>query len=428
MESKEYKLGELATFSNGVNFDKEAYLNNGVRLITVSDFGNRIIPDYETLEEISSDVVRDKDLVEKNDILFVRSNGNKELVGRCMLIDNVSKPTTYSGFCIRCHLIHENTTDSKYFTYYFKNQYFRKCISNASGGTNIQNLNQEILSKHKIQLPPLPTQQKIASILSAYDNFIQNYKKQIEDLQTTASELYKEWFVRFRFPGYEKVEMKDSCIGKIPITFEVKKQNEVIRDYIGGGWGEDEESEKFPIEAAVVRGADFPEFTNGDISTCPVRYHKTSNYNSRIINADDIVLEVSGGTQEQPVGRTVIVSQERLNRFDNKLICASFCKLIRLDKTVISPFFYYYWMQFVYYTRIIDRYQLQSTGIINFKFEYFLRKGDVLIPPTELMESFDSKVKVIHSKIEKLAISIENLTQQRDLLLPRLMSGKLEVK
>ena len=222
--------------------------------------------------------------------------------------------------------------------------------------------------------------------------------------------------------------MKDSSIGKIPKTFEVKKQNEVIKDYIGGGWGEDEQSEQFSIEAAVVRGADFPEFTNGDITTCPVRYHKVSNYNSRIIEPEDIVLEVSGGTQEQPVGRTVIVSEERLKRFNNKLICASFCKLIKLNKSIISPLFYYYWMQFVYDTRIIDRYQLQSTGIINFKFEYFLRKGDVLLPPKDLMESFESKVKIIHSKIEKLAIGIENLTQQRDLLLPRLMSGKLEVK
>ena len=77
-----------------------------------------------------------------------------------MLIYNVDKPTTYSEFCIKCHFDNEEVTNPKYFTFCFKNQYFRKCISNASGGTNIQNLNQEILSKHKVQLPPLPTQQK----------------------------------------------------------------------------------------------------------------------------------------------------------------------------------------------------------------------------------------------------------------------------
>ena len=320
----------------------------------------------------------------------------------------------------------KNNVSYDYIYYFLKSR--EGVLKLLQGGAAIPHVTPRLLNNLQINLPPLPTQQKIASILSAYDNLIQNYKKQIEALQTAASELYKEWFVRFRFPGYKDIRMKDSSIGKIPETFEVKKQNEVIKDYIGGGWGEDEQSEQFSIEAAVVRGADFPEFTNGDITTCPVRYHKVSNYNSRIIEPENIVLEVSGGTQEQPVGRTVIVSEERLKRFNNKLICASFCKLIKLNKSIISPLFYYYWMQFVYDTRIIDRYQLQSTGIINFKFEYFLRKGDVLLPPKDLMNSFEEKVKVIHSKIEKLAIGITNLTQQRDLLLPRLMSGKLEVE
>ena len=341
-------------------------------------------------------------------------------------------PKELDGFnltenAVRLTNFHKNV-NSKYLCYYLSQPNLKTYMEGFAVGAAQAKLGIYKIEKLKVQLPPLPTQQKIASILSAYDNLIQNYKKQIEALQTTASELYKEWFVRFRFPGYRNINLKDSSIGKIPGTFEVKKQNEVIKDYIGGGWGEDEQSEQYSVEAAVVRGADFPEFTNGDISTCPVRYHKVSNYNSRIIEPDDIILEVSGGTQEQPVGRTVLVSEDRLKRFNNKLICASFCKLIKLNKSIISPLFYYYWMQFVYETRIIDRYQLQSTGIINFKFEYFLRKGDVLLPPKNLMDSFESKVKIIHSKIEKLAIGIENLTQQRDLLLPRLMSGKLEVK
>ena len=84
-------------------------------------------------------------------------------------------------------------------------------------------------------------------------------------------------------------------------------------------------------------------------------------------------------------------------------------------------------MQFLYDTRIIDRFQLQSTGIINFKFEYFLRKGDVLLPPKDLMNEFEVKAKLFHDKISLLAKQNENLIKQRDLLLPRLMSGKLEV-
>ena len=81
----------------------------------------------------------------------------------------------------------------------------------------------------------------------------------------------------------------------------------------------------------------------------------------------------------------------------------------------------------MYNTRIIDRFQLQSTGIINFQFEYFLRKGEILLPPNDIINDFDAQVRFIHGEIAILAEQNEKLIQQRDLLLPRLMSGKLEV-
>ena len=79
------RLGDIATFSNGVNFGKEAY-GAGVKLIGVSDFGDKYYPDYSTLSEVIPDVVHDRALLKPGDIVFVRSNGNKALVGRCMLL------------------------------------------------------------------------------------------------------------------------------------------------------------------------------------------------------------------------------------------------------------------------------------------------------------------------------------------------------
>ena len=84
-------------------------------------------------------------------------------------------------------------------------------------------------------------------------------------------------------------------------------------------------------------------------------------------------------------------------------------------------------MHYLYNTRIIDRFQLQSTGIINFKFEPFLKKGIVMLPSRDVMQSFDKFIIPIFKEINQLAIQNENLARQRDLLLPRLMSGKLEV-
>ena len=296
-------------------------------------------------------------------------------------------------------------------------------------GATFPEISGAAMRKIKVQIPTLPTQQKIAAILSTYDRLIENNTRRIRLLEQMAENLYKEWFVRFRFPEHEKVEMVKSKYDRIPSNFNIIQMQDVFDYYVGGGWGQENMSDDFSEEANVIRGADFPKVCQYDISTCPRRFHKKSNYRSRQLEDGDIVMEISGGTSEQPVGRTILVTQSLIDRFDNgKVICASFCKLIRLRKNVISPFFFYYWMKFLYDTRIINRFQLQSTGIINFKFEPFLRKGDVMLPPTNVMNSFESHVVPIHKEMNKLAQQNQLLTRQRDLLLPRLMSGKLEVK
>ena len=311
---------------------------------------------------------------------------------------------------------------AKFLYYYLSTQNI------IGGGAAIPQLTVPMVKKIKVQLPPVYYQRRIASILSVYDNLIENNNKRIRLLEQMAENLYKEWFVRFRFPGHEKAEFENTKLGKLPTSFSVTNMDSVFEDYIGGGWGNDDESEDFPISACVIRGADFPNVWHYDVSTCPRRYHKKNNYKARQLQDGDIVMEISGGTSEQPVGRTVLVTQDMIDRFEGgRVICASFCKMIRLKKEIISPYFFYFWMHYLYDTRIIDRFQLQSTGIINFKFEPFLRKGIVMLPPKELMQSFEDKINPIFKEINQLAIQNENLSRQRDLLLPRLMSGKLEV-
>lgn len=310
------------------------------------------------------------------------------------------------------------------FAYYLLKQYK---LNGFAGGAAQPLITQGLLKHLKCDIPDIMEQKQISDILSAYDDLIENNNKRIALLEKAAQELYKEWFVRFRFPDYENVKLKDSALGQIPENFDVVKICDVLSYYIGGGWGEGDESTSYSCDAYVIRGTDFPKIKNGDWSTCPYRYHKKSNYEARKLEPWDIVLEVSGGTQEQPVGRTLIVTPDLLKALSNKVICASFCKQLRCDDNVISPIYYYYWMQFLYDTRIIDKFQLQSTGIINFKFEYFHRKGDVLLPPKHIMDEFDNRVKQIFKLKDDLALKNRNLIKQRDLLLPRLMSGKLEV-
>ena len=318
--------------------------------------------------------------------------------------------------------------DYQYLFYLLR--YFLPYIQLIGGGTGSGT---PIISKTKFSKLKYPVcvdkaiQARIAVILSTYDSLIEVNNKRIKVLEQIAENLYKEWFVRFRFPGHETAEFVDSRIGRIPSSFAILKMQDILEFYIGGGWGNDDEDNEYPIQAYVIRGTDFPRVTKGDLSSCPLRHHKKSNYSTRQLEPDDVILEVSGGTAEQPVGRTLLVTADTIDRFGGKVICASFCKQMRVKKELISPIFFYYWMQFLYNTRIIDRFQLQSTGIINFRFEYFLRKGDVMLPNKEIMDEFDGKVRTIYSEISIIARQTENLIKQRDLLLPRLMSGKLEV-
>ena len=328
--------------------------------------------------------------------------------------------------CVRLTNFREYV-NGKYLFYMLYQKQYRDFMQLIAGAAAQPKLGIYKLERIKVALPKIEIQNKIADVLSAYDDLIENNNKRIALLEKAAQELYKEWFVRFCFPGYENVKLKDSALGHIPENFDVVKMGDVLSYYIGGGWGEDDESTSYPCDAYVIRGTDFPKIKNGDWSTCPYRFHKKSNYEARKLEPWDIVLEVSGGTQEQPVGRTLIVTPDLLNALSNKVICASFCKQLRCDDNVISPIYYYYWMQFLYDTRIIDKFQLQSTGIINFKFEYFHRKGDVLLPPKHIMDEFENKVKQIFKLKDDLALQNRNLIKQRDLLLPRLMSGKLEV-
>lgn len=315
----------------------------------------------------------------------------------------------------------------KFLFYVLSDNNFFNYATVTSKGTKMPRGTQSAIMKYLVPKIDILKQEKIADILSTYDKLIENNNKRIKLLEQMAENLYKEWFVRFRFPGYEDVEFVDSSLGEIPSIFEIDKMGNVIEYYIGGGWGEEELSEQFSQEAYVVRGTDFPNVRYGILDSCPLRYHKSSNYRKREFKVNDIAFEVSGGTQEQPVGRSVLITKRQLNRFNNRLICASFCKLIRCNVEEISPRYFYHWLQFLYETKIIEQYQLQSTGIINFQFEYFLRKGNVLIPPKDLMEEFTELVEPIYDEIDILAEQNLKLIKQRDLLLPRLMSGKLQV-
>ena len=289
-------------------------------------------------------------------------------------------------------------------------------------------LNRNHIHSLPVSYPPIYIQKITASILSAYDDLIENNTRRIKILETMAQTLYQEWFVKFRFPGHKQVKMVESELGLIPEGWEVNNFNSLISHHIGGGWGKDKVDKKYSVPAYVVRGTDIPSARYINTENCPLRFHTKSNFKSRKVEVGDLIFEVSGGSKGQPVGRTLLVSEALLDAFDEDLICASFCKLIRLNQSIILPEIIYLLILAMYDDGRIEKHQVQSTGISNFKFKPFLENEYVVIPPLQIQEKFGNLVIPLFELLHNLGAKNANLRKTRDLLLIKLISGQIDVE
>lgn len=176
--------------------------------------------------------------------------------------------------------------------------------------------------------------------------------------------------------------------------------HELVSYNIGGGWGTDVVKPGSSSIGYVIRGTDIPRVAVGDVSTVPRRFHKASNLASRVLRPGDIVFEVSGGSKGQPVGRALQITEQLLSSFDNDVMCASFCKLIRVDPAIADPGFVFRVLQAAYADGELDAYQVQSTGITNFKWKPFLKHFDVDLPDRDVQERVAAALDVFDDLIE----------------------------
>ena len=383
---KKVKIQDIAILDNGINFNKSAYAS-GIKIIGVSDFKDRFSPDFSTLQEVKEEIVRSEDYLQPGDILFVRSNGNRDLVGRCMLIDK-NILSTFSGFCIRLRINDKNTYNPYFFTYHFKAPLFRKSIAGSAIGANIQNLSQNRLGNYELNIPEYFIQCRIAEILFRYDSLIENYQKQIKLLEEAAQRLYKEWFVDLRFPGYEKTKIVDG----VPEGWEKKKVGDLLckvqrtrqvpatyyqrtglipiidqgKDYIAGYTNDN---------GCLVKVDDIPYIIFGDHT----RILKYINF-SFAKGADGVQLIMSNNHRRMP----------------QSLLYAS---LVNIDLSNYS------------YAR-------------HFK---YLKEQVILLPSEDLSKKYDDVVSFFYRDIKNLRKQMCNITEARDRLLPKLMSGEIEV-
>ena len=186
-------LGDFSEFRNGLNFSQK---NQGVglKIVGVGDFKNYEHPKYSNLSEINPDgIIREDDYLKENDFIFVRSNGNRNLIGRSLYIKNIgAKKVSYSGFVIRCRIDFSKEITPDFCNCIFKSSLFKKKIYDAGAGTNISNLSQELLSEIFLQFPPVEEQDKISKTLNSISKRIANWETKLSQTQSLKKSLMQD--------------------------------------------------------------------------------------------------------------------------------------------------------------------------------------------------------------------------------------------
>ena len=320
-----------------------------------------------------------------------------------------------------CNLVINHEIADYEYVYYALCTLYDHLVALKNGGAQ-PNLNAKIIKAIEIPFPDLETQHRIASALGAYDDLIESNQKQIKLLEEAAQRLYKEWFVDLRFPRYEDTPIVDG----LPEGWKRVPLSELISYEIGGGWGEEFPTTQNTKEAYVIRGTDLYGITHGDLLSIPCRFHAEHNLSSRTLVDGDIVFEVSGGSRTEGVARCLLITSAMLDKWRNNVMCASFCKLIR--PRIGYSYYLHDYFKHMRATGKTEEYDKRSaSSIVNYRWKDFLAQELLYNPSSEIIEQYSNYSRAIYDKLVDCSLQIFSAEKARDHLLPKLMSGEIEV-
>jgi len=193
----ETRLGDYADFRNGLNFSKNSS-GQTVKIVGVGDFQDHFWMPLETLKSVSiAGDLSEQDMILEGDILAVRSNGNKELIGRVMLADSVEEPTSFSGFTIRIRL-KSKAISPEFVCYFMKTKALRKLLAAGGDGANISNLNQQLLGNLALRVPSQDVQELVIAeankLRTAFNDLTANYQSKLTDIEDLRQSLLQKAF------------------------------------------------------------------------------------------------------------------------------------------------------------------------------------------------------------------------------------------
>lgn len=254
---EQYRLGEITSFKNGLNFTR-AEVGEVIKIVGVSDFKNKAkLDSTDQLATIQvSAAVRDNELLKSGDLLFVRSNGNKALIGRCLYFPVVQERLAFSGFTIRGR-VKTAVLDPLFASYLMRSQLVLDQIFLGGSGTNISNLSQEILANIVVQVPCLIEQQRIAQVLSTWDQAIEATERLLSNTERQKLGLMQKLLTgEVRLLAYTDVwkqyalgelfsERVDAGRDDLPLLSITREQGVIMRDEVGRKDTSNEDKSKY---------------------------------------------------------------------------------------------------------------------------------------------------------------------------------------
>lgn len=356
--------------------------DTGLKCIRIQDISQGKIYDEWGFTE-TNEKDRKKFLLKKNDLLIARTGAT---VGVSQFIKEDTE-AVYNNGTIRLRL--EKSLNPRFVYYIFQTKGFLQYIDNISCVATQPNLRIEGLLRFTIPDYSIEKQNAIVKTLSTFDDLIENNNKRIKLLEQIAENLYKEWFVRFRFPGYEDVEFENG----LPKEWKICRIDQLSKIKAGGDAPDDSTKE-------VTNECSIPIYSNG------IENEGLYGYTSKAkINKPSISISARG-----TVGYTC------LRRIPYTPIVRLICIIPHENK--LANWLFYYFKRTIVIASGTSQQQITIP---------MMSREKVLLPTNDLIQKFYEYSTCYLDEIDSLKAQNSNLEKQRDLLLPRLISGKLEV-
>lgn len=410
------KLGDYIDIQSGYAFKSNDFTNRGIPVIKIKN----ITPPSVSLDDLSfvpNEVAEltQKFLLNYNDVLIALTgshiNQMASVVGRVARV-KYNQPSMLNQRVARITVKDSTECDIDYVYYYLSQDEIKiKLASNAGGAANQANISPSDVKNLIIPFPKYKRQKAISSILSAYDDLIENNQKQIKLLEEAAQRLYKEWFVDFRFPGHETTTIIDG----VPEGWTEKRFYELFSFVRGKSYTSKELSDADGILMVNLKSIrPFGGFRRNQ------EKHYIGKYNAdQILEPGDIVMGVTDMTKERRlVGHVALVPdlQEK----------ATFSMdLIKITPFSLPKSYLYSVLHFGGLSAQISQ-LANGVNVLHLKPEAMKNKS-MLCPTEKIISDYDKLFETIQYRIEVLQKECDFAVETRDRLLPKLMSGEIEV-